>query len=70
LRFHWRDWIEEFGSPCYYSTMHWESKHKQLKLIKENRSNNSNHFRDILKKDMQKVVHKLMHFIPLQPEQV
>ena len=47
LRFHWREWIEQFGAPCYYSTMHWESKHKQLKLIKENKTNNSNHYKDI-----------------------
>jgi hypothetical protein len=62
LRFHWRYWIEEFGSPSYYSTMHWESKHKQLKLIKEHRSNNHHHYFDLLEKDMRKSIHHIVHF--------
>lgn len=60
-RFHWRTWIEEFGAPVYYSTMHWESKHKQLKLTKD-KTNNHQHHKDLLLKDMQKTVHKLMHY--------
>lgn len=42
--------------------MHWESKHKQLKLIKENRSNNQDHYHDLLEKDMRKSIHHIMHF--------
>ena len=70
MRFHWRHWIEEFGSPSYYSTMHWESKHKQLKLIKENQTNNSNHYKDILFKDMKKSVHCIAHYVPATVEEV
>ena len=50
--------------------MHWESKHKQLKLIKENQSNNSNHFHDLLFKDMKKSVHKIVHYVPVSVEEV
>lgn len=41
--------------------MHWESKHKQLKLTKD-KSNNHHHHRDLLLKDMQKSVHQLVHY--------
>ena len=58
-RQHWRFWIEEFGAPPYYSTMHWESKHKQLKIIKETRTNNTNHEKDIILKAMSLQVHHL-----------
>ena len=49
-----------FGAPAYYSTMHWESKHKQLKQWKEFCTNNKNHERDILHKAMKPQVHHLI----------
>jgi hypothetical protein len=39
--------------------MHWESKHKQLKQIKERKTNNTNHSRDIAQKDVAKTVYWL-----------
>jgi hypothetical protein len=36
--------------------MHWESKHKQLKLIKERQTNNTEHSRDISKRKIQKSI--------------
>jgi len=59
LRQHWRTWIEEFGAPVYYSTMHWESLHKQLRIIKSNSTNNTNHEKDICLKAMKKQIHHL-----------
>lgn len=59
LRQHWPFWIKKFGAPAYYSTMHWESKHKQLKQIKERKTNNTNHSRDIAQKDVAKTVYTL-----------
>lgn len=59
MRKHWGTWIRLFGAPVFYSTMHWESKHKQLKLIKEKQTNNHNHTKDIAHKDIQKAVHYL-----------
>lgn len=58
-----------FGTPVFYSTMHWESKHKELKTIKNNQTNNSNHTRDIAEKDVLKSVHYLETLI-LDEEQV
>jgi len=45
---HWDDYIFKFGMPIFYSTMHWEPKHKQLKQIKERQTNNTDHSRDVL----------------------
>jgi hypothetical protein len=39
--------------------MHWESVHKQLKIIKNNSTNNTNHEKDIILKAMRKQVHHL-----------
>ena len=58
-RKHWRLWIEEFGAPVYFSTMHWESKHKQLRMLKDSCTNNTNHERDILLKAMRPHIHHL-----------
>jgi hypothetical protein len=59
LRKHWPFWIKKYGAPAFYSTMHWESKHKQLKQIKERKTNNTNHSRDIAQKDVAKTVYWL-----------
>jgi hypothetical protein len=46
---HWKEDIRKWGMPLYFSTNHFEPKHKQLKLIKEHQTNNRHHCRDILK---------------------
>jgi hypothetical protein len=49
---HWEDYIAEFGMPIFFSTMHWEPKHKQLKQIKERQTNNTDHSRDVLQYEL------------------
>ena len=55
---HWKDDIPVWGLPIYYSTMHWEPKHKLLKIIKSRQTNNSDHNRDVLLLEYQKQLEK------------
>ncbi len=52
LGMHWKEDIENFGMPIYFSTMHYEPKHKQLNIIKQHQTNNKNHGRDILQQEI------------------
>ncbi len=65
---HWRFWIQKYGSPAHYSTMVWESKHKQLKFIKANQTNNTNHSKDIAQKDIDKTLLLLRNLPPYKAE--
>ena len=51
---HWQTDISKWGMPVYFSTMHWEPKHKKLKLIKQHQTNNKAHGIDILEKEWHK----------------
>lgn len=51
LSLHWKEDIRKWGMPIYFSAQHWEPKHKQLKLQKENQTNNHNHARDLLHRE-------------------
>lgn len=66
MRLHWSFWIKKFGAPAFYSTMHWESKHKQLKLIKERQTNNTNHCKDVSIREVQKTTRFLFHLKQLE----
>lgn len=48
---HYKDDITIWGLPVYYSTNHWEPKHKLLKLSKMRQTNNHYHHRDILERE-------------------
>lgn len=52
-------WIREFGAPAHFSTMTWEPKHKELKLIKEKQTNNTDHGRDIAQRSVRKSIMEL-----------
>ena len=56
LGVHWIEMIQDFGMPIFFSTMHWEPKHKQLNLLKLHQTNNHNHSRDILSKEIMKQI--------------
>lgn len=45
---HWKEDIQRYGMPIYFSTNHHEPKHKSLKLVKQKQTNQHNHSRDIL----------------------
>ena len=48
---HWEEDMLEWGLPLYFSTNHWEPKHKVLKRHKERQTNNTNHSKDVLIRD-------------------
>jgi hypothetical protein len=61
---HWTLDIKMWGMPIYYSTNHWEPKHKQLKLLKLHQTNNHNHSRDVLEREWVKQVERSLHWQP------
>ena len=65
---HWKADIEMWGMPLYFSTMHWEPKHKQLKLLKNKQTNNSNHPRDILVHEWYKQMERTILWNNNQPQ--
>lgn len=48
---HLPDYILDFGMPLFFSTMHYEPKHKQCNLLKQHQTNQLNPSRDILQKE-------------------
>ena len=56
LGLHWKKVIKEFEMPIFFSTMHYEPKHKKLKFIKTKQTNNHDHSHDILKQEQNKQI--------------